>query len=199
MPRHLHGHLRQGRPSSPALCVICLFHNFHLVLYLVRSNIFMKCFRTHIRVASSLRGFSVALQTGASPFFSHHKTGQLSTATMSQRYKLVFFTPLASLLGIKRAIFEAGAGRYPPSESNANPEAVYTETMWTSAPGVGQFRPGDNANPTIGKVGELEEVEEVRCEVLCVGKDIVRAAVEALRKSHEYEVPAYEVYRIEDF
>ena len=119
--------------------------------------------------------------------------------TMSQRYKLVFFTPPTPLPTIKRALFDAGAGRYPPSSSSSNPEAVYTETMWTSAPGIGQFRPGDGANPAIGKVGEVEEVEEVRCEVLCVGKDVVKAAVEALNKSHPYEVPAYEVYAIEDF
>jgi hypothetical protein len=34
----------------------------------------------------------------------------------------------------------------------------------------------------IGKVGELEEVDECRVEVLCVGKDIAVKAVEALKR-----------------
>lgn len=29
---------------------------------------------------------------------------------------------------------------------------------------MGQFRPGSGANPAIGEVGKLEEVEEVRVE-----------------------------------
>lgn len=34
----------------------------------------------------------------------------------------------------------------------------------------------------IGKVGELEDVEEVRVETLCVGRDVTKEAVEALKK-----------------
>lgn len=48
--------------------------------------------------------------------------------------------------------------------------------------GTGQFRPGDAANPHIGKVGELEEVPEARVETLCIGGGVVRKAVEALKK-----------------
>ncbi|XXG98305.1 Transmembrane nucleoporin [Hypoxylon texense] len=64
--------------------------------------------------------------------------------------------------------------------------------------GTGQFRPGDAANPHIGKVGELKEVPEARVEMLCVGGSVVRKAVEALKKAHPYEEPGYEVYRLED-
>ena len=34
----------------------------------------------------------------------------------------------------------------------------------------------------IGKVGELEEVEELRVETICVGRDVAVKAVEALKK-----------------
>jgi hypothetical protein len=47
---------------------------------------------------------------------------------------------------------------------------------------TGQFRPGDSANPNIGGVGKLEEVQEARVETLCLGEDVVRKAVEALKK-----------------
>lgn len=93
--------------------------------------------------------------------------------SLPTRYKLVFFVPASSLARCKSAIFAAGAGRYPgPGD--------YTECCFTTR-GTGQFRPGRSANPTVGAVGELEEVDEVRCETLCVGRDAVGKAVEALK------------------
>ncbi len=47
--------------------------------------------------------------------------------------------------------------------------------------GTGQFRPGDTANPHTGKPGTLEEVQLARVEALCVGEEIARKAVEALK------------------
>ncbi|GAB1318501.1 ATP phosphoribosyltransferase [Madurella fahalii] len=107
------------------------------------------------------------------------------------RYKLVFHVPPAALEACKSAIFAAGAGRYPGSGN-------YTECCFTTL-GTGQFRPGDTANPHIGKVGALEYVEEARVETLCVGEDVARKAVAALKKAHPYEEPSYEVYKLEDF
>ena len=92
---------------------------------------------------------------------------------LAMRYKLVFFCPPTALPAIKTAIFAAGAGRYPGPGN-------YTECMFTT-PGIGQFRPGDSANPNIGARGQLEEVGEVRCETLCVGKEVAVKAVEALK------------------
>ncbi len=94
----------------------------------------------------------------------------LSTTT---RFKLVFFVPESALRACKTAIFAAGAGRYPGPGN-------YTECCWT-AMGVGQFRPGDSANPNIGSVGVLEEVKEARVETVCVGEDVAKKAVEALK------------------
>lgn len=47
--------------------------------------------------------------------------------------------------------------------------------------GTGQFRPGDAANPHIGSKGALEEVKEVRVETLCLGEEVARKAVGALK------------------
>ena len=82
--------------------------------------------------------------------------------------------PLAGLAACKAAVFAAGAGRYPGAGN-------YTECCWTVV-GKGQFRPGATANPHIGSVGKLEEVEEARVETLCVGEDTVREAVKALKR-----------------
>lgn len=47
--------------------------------------------------------------------------------------------------------------------------------------GTGQFRPGDSANPHIGSLGRLEQVEEARVETMCLGEDVATKAVEALK------------------
>ncbi|KAJ4286900.1 hypothetical protein N0V88_007844 [Collariella sp. IMI 366227] len=112
-------------------------------------------------------------------------------ASTLTKYKLVFHVPPSALEACKTAIFAAGAGRYPGAGN-------YTECCFTVL-GTGQFRPGDAANPHIGKVGALEHVEEACVSTLCVGEETARNAVAALKKAHPYEEPAYEVYRLEDF
>ncbi|KAK4224443.1 GTP cyclohydrolase 1 type 2/Nif3 [Podospora fimiseda] len=107
------------------------------------------------------------------------------------RYKLVFYVPPTALKACKTAIFAAGAGRYPGPGN-------YTECCFTTL-GRGQFRPGDTANPHIGQLKTLQFVDEVKVEILCVGEETARDAVAALKKSHPYEEPAYEVYKLEDF
>ncbi|KAI8939319.1 hypothetical protein NX059_003109 [Plenodomus lindquistii] len=110
--------------------------------------------------------------------------------TTLQKFKFIFFVPPSALSACKTAIFTAGAGRFPGPGG-------YTECCFTSK-GVGQFRPGASANPNIGEVGKLEEVEEYRVEALCLGRETIVKAVEALKKAHPYEEPAYEVYKMED-
>ena len=48
--------------------------------------------------------------------------------------------------------------------------------------GLGQFRPGDVANPNIRKVGTLEHVEEVRFEKFVVGEEVTKKPVAALKR-----------------
>jgi hypothetical protein len=87
------------------------------------------------------------------------------------RYKFVFFSPPQRLSEINSAIFATGAGTFPN----------YSECCFVT-PGKGQFRPSDSANPAIGTRGELEEVEEVRCEMICNGREVTEQAVAALKK-----------------
>ncbi|ODA78659.1 hypothetical protein RJ55_06041 [Drechmeria coniospora] len=110
---------------------------------------------------------------------------------MATRYSLVFYAPPSAAAACKSAVFRAGAGRYPGAGN-------YTECAW-SATGTGQFRPGNAANPHIGIRGSLEQTPEVRVETLCVGEDVARRAVQALKNAHPYEEPAYLVYKLEDF
>lgn len=82
-----------------------------------------------------------------------------------------------------------GAGSYPGGKYSM----VCFET-----PGTAQFMPNEGAKPNIGKLGELERVEEVRVEVLCVGREVMVGAVDSLKHAHPYEEPAYEVIKLED-
>lgn len=113
----------------------------------------------------------------------------MSTTTPLTRYKLIFYVPYPSLSLCKSAIFAAGAGSYPGGK--------YTQTCF-EIPGVGQFLSNKGAKPNIGEVGKLERVEEMKVETICVGRDVVEKAVDALKKAHPYEEVAYEVYRMED-
>ncbi|KAJ4391155.1 hypothetical protein N0V93_004771 [Gnomoniopsis smithogilvyi] len=113
------------------------------------------------------------------------------SANLAKRFKLQFRVPTSHLEVCKSAIFAAGAGRYPGSGN-------YTECCFTVF-GTGQFRPGDAANPHIGTSGAIEQVQEASVETLCVGEDVARRAVEALKKAHPYEEPGYEVFKLEDF
>ena len=101
-------------------------------------------------------------------------------------YKLVFFVPEEYLESVKRAVFNTGAGRL----------GNYKQCCWQSL-GQGQFCPMDEAKPFLGKHNQLQYVAEYKVELVC-GDEFIQAAVDALKKAHPYEEPAYEVYKLFD-
>lgn len=107
----------------------------------------------------------------------------------TDRYKLIFFVPHADLEKCKEAVFATGAGTFPGGK--------YTKVCFQT-PGRGQFLPTAAAKPAIGSVGALETVEEMKVEVLCVGREVMIQAVQALVEAHPYEQVAYDVLKMED-
>ncbi|WP_296262066.1 MULTISPECIES: YqfO family protein [unclassified Pseudomonas] len=101
-------------------------------------------------------------------------------------YKLAFFVPQSHVEQVKQALFAAGAGRI----------GAYDNCSWQVL-GHGQFRPLDGSQPFIGQAGEIEYVEEWKVE-LVVADELIKPAVAALKSSHPYETPAYEVWKLED-
>ena len=96
--------------------------------------------------------------------------------------KLVVFVPPTALDAVRDAVFAAGAGRI----------GAYERCSWY-AEGTGTFLPLPGADPTVGEVGEEERVPELRLETLFPAErqdDVV----EALRRAHPYEEPAFDVY-----
>lgn len=106
-----------------------------------------------------------------------------------KRYKLIFFVPPSHLAPCKTALFATGAGTFPGGK--------YSHCCFETR-GTGQFRPNDGADPAIGKVGEVETVEEVKVEMICVGREVAERAVSELKRVHPYEEVAVEVFGLED-
>jgi len=102
-------------------------------------------------------------------------------------FKLAFFVPASHVDVVKQAVFAAGAGRI----------GAYDSCAWQTL-GQGQFRPLDGSRPFIGQSGVVECVEEWKVE-LVVADELIQQVVLALKQSHPYETPAYEVWRLEDF
>lgn len=102
-------------------------------------------------------------------------------------YKLAFFVPPSHVEQVKNALFAAGAGRI----------GAYDSCSWQVL-GQGQFRPLDGSQPFMGHTGQIESVEEWKVE-LVVADGLIQQAVAALKHSHPYETPAYEVWKLADF
>ncbi len=100
----------------------------------------------------------------------------------SQNVKIVVFVPLMHTHAVREAIGKAGGGKI----------GNYSFCSF-SVKGTGRFRPEAGANPAIGKVGELEEVEEERIEFVC-DKKLVPKVIEAIKKAHPYEEVAMYVH-----
>jgi len=102
---------------------------------------------------------------------------------------LHFYVPHSSLQVCKDALFAVGAGTYPGGK--------YTQTCFETA-GTGQFRPNEGAVPNIGAVGRLEKGEEMKVDMICVGREVMEKSVAALKEAHPYEEVAYHVVKMED-
>lgn len=96
--------------------------------------------------------------------------------------KLVIYVPLTHAEKIRQVLGEQGAGHI----------GKYDFCSF-SVKGVGRFRPLKGANPTIGEVGKMEEVEEERIETVCREEEIGKI-LNAVKKVHPYEEPAIDIY-----
>jgi len=97
--------------------------------------------------------------------------------------KLTFYVPAELKEVVKNALFDAGAGKI------GNYDRCSFEMI-----GTGQFRALEGANPTIGKLGDIEKISEARVEMV-MEDHILIDVIKALKRSHPYETPAYDVVK----
>lgn len=109
----------------------------------------------------------------------------LPVRATSQEMKLVIFTPRSALDQLRGALATSGAGQI----------GVYEVCSFTTE-GTGTFFGTGGASPAVGEAGMLQEVEEVRLEMVC-SRHALPLAVETLRQFHPYEEPAFDVYALE--
>ena len=101
-------------------------------------------------------------------------------------YKLTVYIPETHVEQVKGALFAAGAGRY----------ANYDCCAWQVL-GQGQFRPLEGSQPFVGTAHQVERVAEYRVEMI-VEDAAAPAVLAALKRSHPYEEPAYDLVRIQN-
>ncbi len=101
-------------------------------------------------------------------------------------YKICVYVPKKFVENVKQALFDTGAGRI----------GNYDSCCWQTN-GTGQFRPLDGSNPTLGVVNNLEFVQETKIELVCENK-LIKQVVQAIKKSHPYEEPAFDIWKLEE-
>ena len=101
-------------------------------------------------------------------------------------YKLVVFVPLTHINEVREAVSRAGAGFI----------GKYSDCTFR-ATGIGTFKPGEDTDPFIGQIGQLEEVEEARLETICP-QHLLKAVIDAMLQAHPYEEVAYDLYKLEN-
>jgi len=95
--------------------------------------------------------------------------------------KIVVYVPSSHADKVREALAQSSAGHIGDYDSCS-----------FSVKGIGRFRPLDGANPYIGNIGNIEEVEEERIETICPASK-VDEVLAAVREVHPYEEPAIDV------
>lgn len=101
-------------------------------------------------------------------------------------FKICFYAPLPQTDAIKQAMFDKGAGKIGP----------YSCCAWQTL-GEGQFLPETGSNPFLGTINQVEKVAEYKVEMVCEDA-FLNDVIMALKATHPYEQPAYQVYRLEN-
>lgn len=101
-------------------------------------------------------------------------------------YGIQVYVPAESMDQVRAAMFAAGAGRL----------GNYDECSFSST-GVGSFRPLEDANPTSGKIGVRETLQETLLHLICTQWQLSQV-LGAMRTAHPYEEVAYELIQLEN-
>lgn len=98
--------------------------------------------------------------------------------------KLICFVPTDNTEEVMKSMFDAGAGNI----------GDYSECSFKTI-GQGSFKPGTNASPVEGSVGEQSRIEEHKLEVI-VSNHKLKDVLKAMKSAHPYEEVPYEMYSI---
>jgi len=100
--------------------------------------------------------------------------------------KLITYVPRLHSYRVRSAMFEAGAG-----------QIGNYDTCSFNVEGTGTFRANEKAAPFVGEINEIHSEPETRIEVV-LPEYLQFKVLEALLKSHPYEVPAYDIIPLQN-
>jgi len=100
--------------------------------------------------------------------------------------KLVSFVPKDNVLAVLDSVHTAGAGVI------GNYDHCSFRTQ-----GTGRFKPNQKANPYAGKRNKIEEVDELRIELI-YPEHLEQNVIEALKTAHPYEEVAYYIHKLDN-
>jgi len=152
-----------------------------VVYDLIRSGIAV--FSIHTALDSAVSGVNDGLAEIVG-IVNGQPIGDYVANPAGDNYKLIVFVPVKSAVKVSNAVFAAGAGAI----GNYSHCAFGTE-------GTGTFLPHEGARPAIGRRGKLEKVGEIRFETI-VPADKLNDVVTAMKKTHPYETPAFDIFKL---
>jgi len=151
-----------------------------LIYRLIRENINLLVLHTNFDKSDYNSSYKLASQLGIAAIHPLHITDH------EYLHKIAVFVPNADREAVKKAMSAAGAGVL----------GNYSECAYMME-GFGEFRGNENSNPAIGSPAKLERVEETRLEMI-FPESIMSQVVEAMKNSHPYEEPAYDLYQLKN-
>lgn len=111
-------------------------------------------------------------------------TRPLRPRASPQLDKIITFVPPAHVEKVRDALAAAGAGA----------TGRYDQCAFINA-GTSTFRPLAGSRPFLGRVNEIQRVDETRIEMV-LARSHREAVVSALLAAHPYETPAYDVLEL---
>ena len=150
----------------------------------VKGRLIHKLIQNEIAIYSMHTNFDIAAE-GLNDYFMElmgFQTKDLLDVTLVENfYKIVVYVPKSHEEVVRSAMSQAGAGAI----------GNYSDCTF-HLQGEGHFKPLSGANPYLGNVDTLEQVEEVRIEST-VRQSLLDAVICAMKQVHPYETVAYDV------
>lgn len=111
-------------------------------------------------------------------------TKELISLGNETMYKYAVHVPVTHKDKVKEALGDAGAGQ----------QGEYSHCSFQTK-GKGSFKPLAGAEPYIGKIGEITNVDEIKIEAI-VPESKLNKTIQNVIAAHPYEEPAYDIIKL---
>ncbi|MBU4486689.1 MAG: Nif3-like dinuclear metal center hexameric protein [Candidatus Delongbacteria bacterium] len=172
--------------KKPVNSLVEGYYYSDIIRFLIKNDIALISCHTNYDLNINGVSFLLAKEIGLTNVKPLIPIKEIKDIEINELYKICIYCPSESAEKIKTAIDNAdGAaiGKY--------------DHCYFSYSGEGNFRPGDGANPYIGKRGKIEKIKEIKIETVVSdwNKDKILKAVKA---AHPYEEPVIDFYPLDN-